>query len=215
MTGVAFWQQFYILDNEKLNRVQLIMRKIIAAFNMTLDGFCDHTAVDPDDEILEYYSDLLRSADTILYGRTTYHLMEYWQSLAKNPSGNKPMDEFAQVIDHISKIVFSHTLKNVDWNNARLAKYGLKEEVLARRRQTGNPILIGSRSLIISLMELNLIDEYRFCIFPVIVGEGLPFFNCIRNKITLKLVKTKSFGCGAVALYYEPIKNYSGKLQTT
>ncbi len=91
------------------------MRKLIAAKNMTLDGYCDHTAMAADDEILQHYNELLNSSDTLLYGKITYQLMEsYWPALVKNPTGNKPMDEFAVIIDNISKIVFSRTLKNVD-----------------------------------------------------------------------------------------------------
>src|SRR4029450_483033 len=97
------------------------MRKLVAAINMTLDGFCDHTAMIADDEIHQHYSELLRSAGAVLYGRITYQLMEsYWPTVVKNPTGNKPTDEFALAIQDISKIVFSHTLKNVGWENAQL-----------------------------------------------------------------------------------------------
>ena len=187
------------------------MRKVIAAINMTIDGFCDHTAGIADDELHEHYSDLLRNADTILYGRITYQLMEYWRPLLKNPSGNKPHDEFAATIDKISKVVFSHTLKNVDWNNTRLADRDIKEEVLALRQQPGKAILVGSPSLIVSLTELKLIDEYQLCIHPVILGSGLPLFKNISEKIMLKLIKTKTFGSGAVTHYYVPAKNDSNK----
>jgi len=87
------------------------MRKVIAAINMTLDGFCDHTAISPDEEIHQHYADLLDSADVILYGRITYQLMQFWQPLITNPSGEKSMDDFALAIDKIPKIVFSHTLE--------------------------------------------------------------------------------------------------------
>ena len=107
------------------------MRKLIAAINMTLDGFCDHTAMIADEEIHQHYNELLSNADTLIYGRITYQLMEsYWPSVVKNPTGNKPMDEFAVLIDNISKIVFSRTLKNVDWKNTKLKKEVIKEEVL-------------------------------------------------------------------------------------
>ncbi|HYK47893.1 MAG TPA: dihydrofolate reductase family protein, partial [Parafilimonas sp.] len=90
------------------------MRKVIAAINMTLDGFCDHTAMIADDEIHQHYTELLSSTDTLLYGRITYQLMEsYWPTVVANPTGNTPIDEFAEIIDNISKVVFSHTLKNV------------------------------------------------------------------------------------------------------
>src|SRR5882672_8144348 len=88
------------------------MRKLIAAMNMTLDGFCDHTAMIADDEIHQHYNELLSNAGTLIYGRITYQLMEsYWPSVVKNPIGNKPTGEFAVLIDNISKIVFSRTLK--------------------------------------------------------------------------------------------------------
>src|SRR5215213_6450159 len=104
------------------------MRKLIAAINMTLDGFCDHTALIADDEIHQHYNELLSNADTLIYGRITYQLMEsYWPTVVKNPTGNKTTDEFAGLIQNISKIVFSHTLKNVGWENARLANRGIEE----------------------------------------------------------------------------------------
>jgi len=111
------------------------MRKLIAAINMTLDGFCDHAAMIADDEIHQHYNEILSHADTLLFGRITYQLMEsYWPSVVKNPTGNKPMDEFAVLIDNISKIVFSHTLNNVDWQNTQLKREVIKEEVLELKR---------------------------------------------------------------------------------
>ena len=183
------------------------MRKLIAAINMTLNGFCDHTAMIADDEIHQHYNELLRNADTLIYGRITYQLMEsYWPTVVKNPTGNKPTDEFAVIIDDISKIVFSHTLKNVEWKNAKLAKGGIKEEVLELKQQAGKDILVGSPSLIVTLMNLNLIDQFQLCVHPVIVGNGLPLFKNINDKTIFKLIKTKLFGSGAVTLYYEPTK---------
>ena len=184
------------------------MRKLIAAINMTLDGFCDHTAVVADDEILQHYNELFRNADTILYGRITYQLMEsYWPTIVKDPTGNKPTDEFAVLIDNISKIVFSQSLKNVDWKNVKLAKEGIKEEALELKQQAGKNILAGSRSLIVTLMNLNLIDEFQLCIHPIILRNGLtPLLKNINDKINLKLLETRNFSCGAVTLYYEPTK---------
>lgn len=182
------------------------MRKVIGGINMTLDGFCDHTAIIPDEEMHQHYADLLSKADTILYGRITYQLMEYWRTLAKSPSGEKSMDDFAVVMDSISKIVFSHTLKNIDWHSAKLSNQPIEEEVLELKQQSGKDILVGSRSLIIQLMKLNLIDEFQLCVHPVIAGNGLPLFENILEKTTLKLVKTKTFSIGAIILYYEPTK---------
>ena len=182
------------------------MRKVIAAINMTIDGFCDHTAGIPDDEIHQHYTDLLNNADTILYGRITYQLMEYWRTLLENPSNEKSMNDFAIAIDKIPKIVFSHTLKNVDWESAKLANQDIEKEVLELKQQPGKDILVGSRSLIIQLMKLNLLDEFQLCIYPVIEGTGLPLFENIKDRTLLKLIKTKTFSGGAVMLYYEPTK---------
>ena len=174
---------------------------------MTLDGFCDHTAGNPDDEILQHYNDLLMNADSLLYGRITYQLMEsYWPTVVKDPTGNKPRDEFAVLIDNISKIIFSRTLKNVGWKNVKLATGGIKEEVLELKQQTGKNILAGSPGLIVALTQLDLIDEYQLCVHPIILGKGLPLFKNINDRIDLKLIKTKIFGSGAIALYYEPAR---------
>jgi dihydrofolate reductase len=182
------------------------MRRIIAGINMTLDGFCDHTAIIPDEEIHQHYTELLSDVDAILYGRITYQLMQYWQPMVKNPSGEKSMDDFARAIDKVPKIVFSRTLKNMDWGSAQLANKTLEEMVLELRQQPGRDILIGSRSLIIQSLNLNLIDEFQLCVHPVIAGKGLPLFEKIKDRINLKLLRTKTFGGGAVIFYYEPAK---------
>ena len=183
------------------------MSKLIAAMNMTLDGFCDHTAMTADDEIHQHYNELLRNADMLIYGRITYQLMEsYWPTVVKNPTGNKPMDDFAILIDNIHKIVYSRTLKNVDWKNSELKNEIIKEEIEElKRTNTGktNNIFVGSPSLIVALTKLDVIDEYQLCVHPTIVGRGLTLFKDITDRIDLKLLHTKTFYCGAVTLYYE------------
>lgn len=182
------------------------MGKIKAAINMSIDGFCDHTVGNPDHEIHQHYANLLNEAGATLYGRITYQLMEYWRPFVKNPTGDKSADEFAIAIDKIPKIVFSHTLKNVDWESARLAKKDIKEEALELKRQFDKDIFACSPSIILALTQLNLVDEYQLCIHPVIAGSGLTLFKNISEKISLKLLRTKTFACGAIILYYEPIK---------
>src|SRR6202171_6212647 len=167
------------------------MRKLVAAINMTLDGFCDHTAMIADDEIHQHYNELLSNAGTLIYGRTTYQLMEsYWPSVVKNPTGNKPMDEFAVLIDNIEKIVFSRTLQDVSWNNTELKNEVIKEEILELKQQAGKNILVGSPSLIVALAQLELIDEYQLGVQPTLIGSGLPLFKNIKDRIDLKLLKT-------------------------
>jgi dihydrofolate reductase len=185
------------------------MRKLIAAMNMTLDGFCDHTAMGADDEIHQHYTDLLNDADTIIYGRITYQLMEYWKPFVENPTGEKSMDDFAAAIENISKIVYSRTLESVDWKNTELKREIVKDEILELKQRAGKDLLVGSPSLIVALTQLGLVDEYQLGVHPTVVGSGLSLFKNISNRVDLKLLKTKTFGCGAVFLYYEPSKTLS------
>ena len=186
------------------------MRKLIATMNMSLDGFCNHEAMDADDEIHEHYNDLLRNAHSLIYGRITYQLMEsYWPSVVKEPTGNKSMDDFATLIDNVSKIVYSRTLENVTWKNSTLKREISKEEILelkqSRNGGSGN-IFVGSPGLIVALANLDLIDEFQLGVQPIVLGSGLALFKNIREKIDLDLIKTKTYGCGAVFLYYETVK---------
>jgi dihydrofolate reductase len=180
------------------------MAKLIAAMNISLDGFCDHTAMTADDEIHQHYTELLRSVGTLIYGRITYQLMEYWRSVVENPTGNKAIDEFAVVMDNIPKIVYSRTLESVDWKGTELKREIVKDEILELKQQEGRDILVGSPSMIIGLGNLGVLDEYQIAVQPTVIGSGLPLFKNIKERIDLKLLKTKTFGCGAVALYYEP-----------
>jgi dihydrofolate reductase len=182
------------------------MRKIVAAINMTVDGFCDHTAGIANEETHQHYADLLGEGDIILYGRKTFQLMEYWRGIVANPTGIKSIDEFAVKMDQIPKIVFSRTLENVDWKNTELKREINKEEILELRQQPGKDIFVGSPSLIVALTQLGLIDEYQLAVHPVILGDGLPLFTNIREKVDLKLLKTKTFSCGVIILYFEPVR---------
>nr|WP_288837037.1 dihydrofolate reductase family protein [uncultured Flavobacterium sp.] len=181
------------------------MNKIIAAFNMTLDGVCDHTAGVPDEELHRHYTELLDNAGFILYGRKTYELMHFWQTVLESPSDKKSMNDFAMSIDKIQKVVFSNTLKDTGWDSASLANGPLAEEVFDLKQKSAKDVLVGSRSLIIQLLNDNVIDELQICIHPVIEGRGLHLFDQIKDRIFLKLIKTKPFDSGAIVLYYEPM----------
>jgi dihydrofolate reductase len=183
------------------------MRKVIAAMNMTIDGFCDHTAGIPDEDIHRHYADLLNNGGVALYGRITYQLMEYWRTIIENPTGEQSMDDFAAAIDKIPKIVFSHTLENVTWETATLANKDIEPTIAALQQQPGKDILVCSPSLIVALTKLDLIDEYQQCIHPVIAGGGLPLFRNISERMVLKLVHTKTFSFGGMILYYQRMGN--------
>ena len=181
------------------------MRKVIAAINMTVNGNCDHQSGIADEELHQHYTELLGECDQILYGRITFQLMKYWQEVVKKPTGNKAMDEFAVLIDKTPKFVFSDTLKDLDWETAEISDWNLAEKVKELKNKPGKPILIGSRSLIIQLLEMDLIDEFQLCIHPVIETGGLDLFENSDGKKRLKLTKTKIFQSGAIVLYYKPI----------
>ncbi len=172
---------------------------------MTLDGVCDHTTGIADEGLHQHYSNLLDHAGTILYGRTTYKLMKFWQTLLQNPSGDRSMDDFASSIDKIQKIVFSNTLTDSGWDSAKLANKPLDKMVLELKQQQEKDILVGSRSLIVQLLNSNLIDEFQICVHPVIEGKGMFLFDDIAAKIMLKLHNTKVLGSGAIVLYYAPM----------
>jgi dihydrofolate reductase len=183
------------------------MRKLIAAMNMSLDGFCNHTEMIADDEIHQHYNELLKNAGTLIYGRITYQLMEsYWPTVVQTPTGNKPTDDFAVLIDNIQKIVYSRSLKNVTWKNTILKNEITKQEILALKQETGKNIVVGSPGLIVAMAQLDLIDEYQLGVQPIILGTGLSLFKNISDRIDLKLLHTKPFGCGALMLYYAPVK---------
>lgn len=182
------------------------MRKVIAAFNMTLDGISDHTAGIADEDLHKHYAELIDNSEVILYGRITYQLMQYWQTLLQNPSGEKSMDQFAVSIDNVHKIVFSRTLKETGWASAEIAEKPLNEVLSGLKQIPGKDILIGSKSLIIQLLNDHLIDEFQICIHPVIEGKGSLLFDKINKRIMLKLIKSKSLNSGAVIFYYNPEK---------
>jgi len=158
----------------------------------------------------EHYNEMLRNAGTLLYGRKTYQLMEsFWPGIVKKPSGNKPIDDFAVLIDDIPKIVFSRTLKAGDivWKNSSLASKDLPGTVSELKQQEGKPIFAGSPSLIVALSNLGMVDEYQLCVQPIILGQGLSLFKNLNDRIDLKLINTKHFNSGSMVLYYERRKN--------
>ena len=183
------------------------MRKLIASINMTLDGFCDHTSGIVDEELHQNVNDLFKTVDTLVFGRITYQLMESaWPSIVKKPTGVKAVDEFAVLIDNSSKIVFSNTLKTVEWKNTILKKGNLEEEILKLKQQPGKNILVGSPSLIAQLTPPGLIDEYQLYLHPIVSGKGLTLFKNIQDRVDFKLLKTKTLHSGVIILYYEQAK---------
>ena len=181
------------------------MRNVIFAINITVDGCCDHTKVIADEEILEHYARLLREVDLFVYGRKTYELMvPYWPDIAKNPSGETKADiDFAQAFDSKNKIVFSRSLESAD-EKTRIVRTNLKDEILKLKQEPGKNILTGGVAVPSQLIELGLVDEYRFVVQPIVAGEGRRLLEGIslQERSQLRLVESKIFKSGCVALRY-------------
>jgi dihydrofolate reductase len=181
------------------------MRHVIYGINLTIDGCCDHTKSTGDVEVHEYFTDLIRNADLLLYGRKTYQLMvPFWPDIAKNKSGHtKAMNEFAQTFDSVNKIVVSATIEQPEDKKTRVIRTNLKEEILKLKQEEGKSILTGGVSLPSQLIQLGLVDEFHVVVHPVIVGEGRRLLNDIDiERLPLKLVESKPFKSGCIALRY-------------
>ena len=182
------------------------MRKVVFAFNFTADGYCDHTDMIADEELHEYFTEVLRNTGVLMYGRVTYQLMvPFWPEVAKSQSMSESSNEFARVFDSLDKVVFSTTLKQAEGANTRLVRGNVAEEVVVLRQQSGKDIGVGSPSIASQLSERGLIDEYRCVVHPVLAGKGPRLFENVklRDKLLLDLIGSKTFGSGAVALHYK------------
>jgi len=180
------------------------MRNVVYVMNISIDGNCDHTNFTPQEEIYEYFTNLFQDVDLIVDGRKSYQLMfPYWSDVAKNQSGTKGANEFAEAITRIDKIVISNTLHSVQ-GNARIVRESPGDVIRKLKQQPGKKISVGGVSLRSQLMELGLIDEFHFIIHPVIAGEGKRMLEGINlpGKLNLTLVDAKAFKSGCVALHY-------------
>jgi len=181
------------------------MRNVIFAINITLDGCCDHTKQIGDEETHQYFTHLMHDVDLLVYGRKTYQLMvPFWPEVAKNQSMTKASNEFAKAFDSINKIVFSRTLDSAGDKNTRIVRTNLHDEILRLKQEQGKNILVGGVSVPSQLIELGLVDEYRFVVGPIVVGEGRRLLEGVSlpERLQVKLVDTKIFESGCVALRY-------------
>jgi dihydrofolate reductase len=181
------------------------MRNLVYAINITLDGCCDHTKTIADEEMLEYSTHLMRGVDLLVFGRKTYQLMvPYWPDVAKDPSETKASIEFARTFVSMNKIVFSRSLDSAEDRNTRIVRTDLHDEILKLKQEQGKDILVGGVDIPSQLIELGLVDEYRFVVQPIIAGEGRRLLEGIslQEKLQLKLVESKIFKSGGVALRY-------------
>ncbi len=186
------------------------MRKVIVSMNITLDGFM----AGPDaglnwhfsywnEEMARVAGEQLHNADTLLLGRITYEAMAgYWPSVV---AGGCPREDiaFADMMNNHLKVVFSKTLKEAKWNNARLVAGNARKEILKLKQAPGKDMLVyGSGILVNRLMRLDLVDEYIFWVHPVVIGKGYRFFKDPRLLPRLRLLNTKALHSGVIMLHY-------------
>jgi dihydrofolate reductase len=188
----------------KLNINQ--MRKLIYVINSSIDGCLDHTIGVPDEELFDFYINLVRNAGIFVYGRITYELMvPYWPDIAKNPAGNSKADvEFAEAFDAVEKVVFSKSLEKAEGRNSRIVRTNAEDEIRKLKQEEGKDIYTGGVALPSYLIGLGLVDEYIFTIMPVIAGKGRRLMEAIsmQEKLGLKLVEKKVSKSGSVILHY-------------
>lgn len=182
---------------------------------VTLNGFFEGPKQEidwhnVDDEFNEYAGDFLDSLDMLLFGRVTYQLMaNYWPT--PTALHNDPI--IASKMNSLPKIVFSRTLKLVDWQNTRLVKEHVPEEIARLKLQPGKDMAVfGSSNLSLTMIQYNLFDEYRLFMNPIFLGKGKPLFNGLEDRLKLRLVRTRAFHSGNVLLIYKPaVENSSSK----
>lgn len=182
------------------------MRPLRYSINTTLDGCCHHEAgIPPDEESMRYWTTEMERADALLFGRTTYQMME--SAWRRPDTGTWPdwMEEwevpFAETIDQAKKYVVSSTLNDVDWN-AELVQGDLGDAVRQLKQEPGEGLWVGGVTLPLALADLGLIDEYEFLVQPVLAGHGPTLLSGLRERIQLELVERRELRSGAVVLRY-------------
>lgn len=185
------------------------MRKIISFMHISLDGFVaglngEMDWIKVDEDIFDYGSKRINEGDTALYGRVTFQMMEnYWPTAADKPDATKHDIEHSKWYSKVHKIVLSKTLKEAGLTNTKIISENLSDRINEIKQQAGNEILLfGSPSATHSLIQQNLIDGFWLFVNPIILGQGIPLFKNIKDKIKLKLLTTRQFASGVTELNY-------------
>ncbi len=185
-------------------------RKLILCMHTSLDGFVAGPAgemdwIHVDEEIFDYAGMLTDQADTALYGRVTYQMMEsYWPTAGDQPNASKHDLHHSRWYNRVAKVVISNTMKGRVIDKTQIIGDNIAEHVQKLKQQPGKNIQIfGSPGASHSLMQNNLIDEYWLFVNPILLGAGIPLFKSVSGRVHLKLVETKAFSSGVVGLHYE------------
>lgn len=185
------------------------MRKIVLFMHSSLDGFAagakgEMDWIKVDDDMFEYAGKQTDDADTALYGRITFQMMDsYWPTAGNSPDASKHDIQHSTWYNKVNKIVLSNSLKDTNHPNTKFISGNIQEQVLNLKNQPGKNILIfGSPSACHTLMQYNLIDEYWLFVNPILLGSGIPIFNKISSSVNLKLAESVTFKSGVIALHY-------------
>lgn len=184
------------------------MRKLVYGINISLDGCCDHTKFGGGDDIQNYFRELLKDADLLIYGRKTYELMvPFWPQVAKTQSLGEAANAFAKTFANIKRVLVSRTIDHVDDEHTTIIHNNIKEEILKLKQQPGKAISTGGVELPARLIEWGLVDEFHIVVHPLIVGEGRRLFTEMRlpENLGLKLTSSQMLSSGCVALRYDKI----------
>lgn len=186
------------------------MRRLIYSMSVSLDGFIagPEGAIDwtvPDEEQFRFHIQQVQEIGVHLCGRRLYETMVYWETAEESPLVAEHV-EFAQVWKALPKVVFSTTLQSVV-GNTRLARDGVCEEVSRLKEQPGKDIAVGGAGLACACMKLELIDEWRLFVSPVLLGGGMPYFPTLEKGINLELIETRIFGSRVVYLRYRRVSD--------
>jgi dihydrofolate reductase len=184
------------------------MRTVTFGMNISLDGYCDHTMFNPSEEVHDYFTEMMDDVDLLFFGRVMYQLMfPYWSDVAKNQSGTDDENRFAEKLTSIDKVVVSRSLDSAE-ENTRIIRSNPAEELWKLKQQPGKKISVDSVSMLPELIAAGLIDEFYLVVHPLIVGKGRRLLDNDKfQELHLKLVDTKNFRSGSVALHYvkEPV----------
>lgn len=180
------------------------MRTVTFSMNISIDGYCDHTIFNPDEELHDYFTAIMDDVDLLFFGLVMYQLMfPYWADVAKNQSGTADENKFAERLTAIDKVVISRSLASAE-NNTRIVRSNPAEELRKLKQQPGKKILVDSVSLLPELIRAGLIDEFNLVVHPIIVGRGRPLLaaGSLQENLNLKLIDKKFLKSGYVALHY-------------
>src|ERR1700741_5096524 len=185
------------------------MKRIISFMHISLDGFVagpngEMNWIKIDEEIFDHVGKRISETDTALYGRVTYQMMEnYWPTAADKPDASKHDIEHSKWYEIAHKVVLSKTMKDVDLTNTTIISDNLSDRISELKQQArGEILLFGSPKATHSLIQQNLIDGYWLFVNPIILGNGIPLFVDIKDKIKLNLLTTRPFTCGVTELNY-------------